>query len=500
MKKILITLLILSIVFGVLIRSVEVLNRNYLFAFDQGRDYLAVRSIVVDHKPTLIGSELGAGSAGFRGLFHGPFHYYFLAIPFFLSRGDPHSGILLTYVYGLAVLILGFLLARRLFGTLFDLVAAALLSLSPPLISQSRFVWNSHGAPVFALISFYFIYRLAEGVRDPKYFFAASFSAAFIYNFQTAIAIPISLALLLYCFFILKIRALKHYLALILGFTVALSPMILFEIRHQFMGLKGVIEYILNPQGSKTIQEVADRLIGQLGAFIHNTYDTFPKQILLEGKVILILLLSLSVYFVSREKNKPIKKFILFLISIPFITFFILSFLKNLVYQYYLLHLVLVYIFLLSYIIYSSISKKKHLITFFAVVFVAVSFAKAYPEIVSTFNKDYVDFGGTAKIKGKIEAIDYIYKDAGDDRFCMMVFSPPVYTYPYDYLIAWWGEAKYHYIPCKEKKDTFYLLIEPDPSKTWSYKGWLETVIKEGTVIYEKELPSGFIVQKRFND
>jgi hypothetical protein len=43
----------------------------------------------------------------------------------------------------------------------------------------------------------------------------------------------------------------------------------------------------------------------------------------------------------------------------------------------------------------------------------------------------------------------------------------------------------------------FYLLIEPDGAKPWSYKGWEETVVKTGTVVWQKTLPSGFIVEKR---
>ena len=110
---------------------------------------------------------------------------------------------------------------------------------------------------------------------------------------------------------------------------------------------------------------------------------------------------------------------------------------------------------------------------------------------------DLKDTGGIAKIKGKKDAIDYIYKDAGGKKFGLLVFSPPVYTYPYDYVIQWYGARKYGYIPYNEKKGLFYLLIEVDPEKPWSYKGWLETVVRDGKVINTVTLPSGFIVQKR---
>ena len=118
----------------------------------------------------------------------------------------------------------------------------------------------------------------------------------------------------------------------------------------------------------------------------------------------------------------------------------------------------------------------------------------------NAYLRDYFDYGGTAKIKGKIDAIDYIYKDSNGKKFGLLVFSPPVYTYSYDYLIWWHGQKKYNYIPYKEKRRTFYLLIEPDPGKPWSYKGWLETVIKTGKVVETKTLPNGFIVQKRLGE
>ena len=111
---------------------------------------------------------------------------------------------------------------------------------------------------------------------------------------------------------------------------------------------------------------------------------------------------------------------------------------------------------------------------------------------------DLADYGGGAKIKGKIEAVDYIYQDAGEEEFNVLVFTPPIYDYPYRYLLDWYGEKKYGYVPGKEKKGIFYLWIEPDPQKRWTYQGWLETVIKTGKVLKEETLPSGFIIQKRY--
>ena len=107
------------------------------------------------------------------------------------------------------------------------------------------------------------------------------------------------------------------------------------------------------------------------------------------------------------------------------------------------------------------------------------------------------DDGGIAKVKGKADAIRFIYEDAKEKPFNLFVFTPPVNTDAYDYLIWWIGNKEYNYVPGARKEGTFYLLMEPDPNKPWSYKGWMETVIKTGTVEKTKELPSGFIIQKR---
>ena len=55
----------------------------------------------------------------------------------------------------------------------------------------------------------------------------------------------------------------------------------------------------------------------------------------------------------------------------------------------------------------------------------------------------------------------------------------------------------YGYVPGNEKKGLVYLLIEPDGSKPWTYKGWMETVIVGGDMIETRILPTGNIIQKR---
>lgn len=499
MKKTLFLFLFLLLIFFSLIpRVVEVLNHNYVFGFDQGRDYLAVKNIVINHKLTLIGSEIGAGVAGFRGIFHGPFYYYSLCVPFIVFNGDPYGGIVLMFLFSISSVIFGFYFSKKIFGIFGGFMVALLIAISPPLVSQARFVWNSHPTTLFILLAFYFIY-LSLKENKSKFIFFAAFFSGFIYNFELAIAIPMSIALLIYYSFIYRKEFIKNFITLIFGFIISYLPMLLFELKHGFLASQGITSYIFHPKNTAiTLKFVELVLKDHFGTFLYNFIDTFPKQNIIPSIIILLTTFIFTFFYLSKEKNLILKHFMIYLsIVLPLVNFLTFSLLRDSIYVYYLIDLNLSYIFIFVYIVYSSYKAKNNIIWYFFVMLFALFLISALLNVIPTFKYDYSDFGGIAKNKGKLESIDYIYKNANGKKFNLLIFTPPIYTYAYDYLIWWYAGKKYNYIPGNEKKELFYLLIEPDGSKPWSYKGWLETVIKTGKIIEEIKLPSGFIIQKR---
>lgn len=496
LKRIVSIMLFVALTSGVILRSVEVVNGNFLFGFDQGRDYLAVKNIVVDHKLTLIGSEIGAGVAGFRGIFHGPFYYYLLALPFIIFRGDPYGGMILMFILGIATILLSYIIGRRIFGAKVGLLAAAIVAVSPPFISYSRFVWNSNPAPLFVLLAFYLVFLFSKKGKT-KFLFWASFFSGFVYNFQLAMAIPLSLALIIYCLLVLKLKQIKQYGVLFLGTILAFLPMLLFEIRHGFQATKGLLIYLFNHPETATTQTFWAMLLrDHLLVFFDNFLSTFPSQTIIPSTIIIIIF-PIIFYFIMKEKDKPKKQFILYLLILTPVTFIVLGFLRNFVYDYYLIHLNLAYIFLVVFAVVSVFKARYKIVNDLIVGYAAIWLLSSIFFNIRTFYYDITDYGGIHKIRGKLDAIDYIYKNADGERFGLLVFSPPIYTYPYDYLISWYGKKKYGFVPHQEKKGLVYLLIEKDTSKPWSYKGWLATVIKGGKILNIEQLTNGFIIQKR---
>ena len=476
-------------------RAVEVLNQNPIFGFDQGREMLAAKNIVVNHKLILIGTEVGAGQAGISGIFHGPIYYYMLTIPFILFNGDPAKAVYLMFLFGILTIIFGYYFGKKLFGQWGGILFALLISISPLFIAQSRFLWSPNPPTLFILIALYFTYLLRENRKI--YIFLAAFFSGFIYNFELGIAVPLSLALLAYSIFIFR-KDLKQLLYLFAGFVFGYLPMILFEIRHGFLGTKSIISY-LTIHHKQTIGHTSIYyIIDHAKAFIAYFQGTFPTNF--GHPLLLLLIIILSLYFLTKEKNIAFKYFFSFLLLLIPVTFLMFAPLRNSVWNIYLLHLNVAYLLLFCYIVYSFISRKLNLLFIAAVLFIGIMVLSGLQSAVKVSTYDYSDYGGIAKVKGKVDALDFIYKDAKGKPFGLLIFTPPVYTYPYDYLLWWYGERKYGYLPYQEKKGNFYLLIEMDPSKPWSYKGWLETVIKSGDIIYTKTLPSGFIVQKRISN
>lgn len=493
-KTLEIILLFFILGIALLPRSVEVLNKNYIFGFDQGRDYLAVKNIVVDRKLTLIGSEVGAGSAGLNGIFQGPFHYYFLSIPFILTKGDPYGGVVLMFIFSVFSVVFSYFFGRKVFGTIDGLCSALLFALSPMFIAQARFVWNSNPSTLFILLAFYFTYM---GLRKKnKYIFLSSFFAGFVYNFQFAVSIPLSISIILFYIFIVKLKEIKKYLILFAGFVLAFLPMFLFEIRHGFIGIRGFTVYLFGPKEAGASFFPSQGIItDHINSFFNAFIDVFPKNII-SPHILLLIVLVPAIYYFHKEKDQSLKKFISFLFLLFPIHFLVFLFFRNALWVYYLIALNIVYILLFSYSVASSFRKNNLISKIFYLTFLIFIIIKALPMFIGVFAYDYKDYGGTAKIKGKTDAIDFIYNDAKGKKFSLFIFSPPIYTYPYDYILWWHARRKFGYMPDNVKSGTFYLLIEKDNDRLW-YKGWMETVIKNGAILWEKELPSGFVVQKR---
>ena len=477
------------IVLACIPRAIELVSGNYVFGFDQGKHWLGAKALVVDHKIPLIGDEVG----GARGFFQGPGWIYSLSIFYLIFAGNPYGGIALMFISGVATVVLALWLFGKTLGKLEAGCVGLLLAMSPILIESSRLTWPPHMIPPLAIISLYALWKVIAGVY--RYMPVLFFVVACMAHFEIATAGTMTMVLLIYIvpFVIIKKISWKIVFVSLLAWCIPFLPLVVFDIRHQFLNLKGIIDTF---GGDRQVQSSLALLVeNHRMIFTANIFHAF--QTTFTSYFVIVGLLVIGVFQLFDAKVPKIKRqFTFFLYLFPLVLFGVLLFYKNDLWPWWLYELFVVMVVCIGMTISWMIRKKGILkvaaITF--LLFMAAGYAK---ESIRFWKNDYPNYGGTAKIRGKTDALDYIFQDAKTKDFGLFFFTPPVYTYAYDFVNWWYGKNRYGYVPPQEKKAVFYLLAEPDGEKPWTYNGWMETAITGGTVIYRVTLPSGFIVEKR---
>lgn len=495
-KKIL--LLFLTILFfGFGLRAQETTSGNFIFLIDQGRDMMAVKNIIYDHHLTLIGPY-----TSLQGVFQGPLWYYLLSLPTFVFNGNPLGPMLMMLIVSMLVLLVAYSWVKKLFGSTAAIFTLLLFVVSPEAIAAATYIWNPH--PMWLLIPVYFLSLYSVFCLKKSNFHLILWPVvALMFHFQTALAAFVFLATFVYLILFGResFRQRKFFYGLGLALIFFL-PQILFDIRHNFLMTKSVINIFSGHDQGLFVKgenrNYFDLIKGNISLFYYNFGTSFVRDGHLKNLPLFALIVIFACSILQRRARFfPKKEWSFVSLSLVIIAITaVLSFTYPFPLRYWFLtgfQSVYLIIFGIILSLFWRWIIGKILILFFVTILLFYSGQKLYYLYLNP-----PDEGGVAKIKGKEKAIDFIYRDAKGKPFGLLIFTPPVYTYAYDYLIWWQGKHKYNYIPYSEKKGTFYLLIEPDSSKPWSYKGWLETVIKTGTILETKELPSGFIIQKRY--
>lgn len=494
MKKVIEWIGMLGIfLFGFFLRAQESLSQNYLFLLDQGRDMLAVRNIVYYHHLTLLGPY-----TSLQGVFQGPLWYYLLSVPALLTHGDPGSEVVLMLMISLSVMLAAFLFMKRLFSLTTGMITLFLFAISPQAISAATFSWNPH--PMWLMVVLFIFVFYVSFQENDVYFILLWPIVSMMFHFETAMAVFFLLATILSS--ILLRRKIKKYKNFWIGVgvgSIGFLPQIFFDLRHHFLMTRSLFSVLggsshgLFAKGENHNYFVL--LYSHFQEFFSNFQGAFPFG---EKIGIYLFLFFCFMTFLLFKKNfyNPIqKKFLSITISIGVGIIVLFSFFYPFPLRYWFITGFESFYLITAAVFFSRLWEKsagKIIVCFVFLLFSFFGWQRLYALYMAPPNN-----GGSAKSFGKLQAIDAIYTDAHGKPFSLFVFTPPVATDAYDYLVWWYGQKRYHYIPGKSKKGVFYLLIEPDGNQPWTYQGWLQTVIKSGQVVYTKTLSTGFIIQKR---
>ncbi len=456
-----IAFLIGIILFHIFLASWYVLHGTINFNTDIARDFLLLEDIVYNHNITLIGPRSG----GISGVFHGPLWIYLLAPFYYLGQGNPVVvGWFWVILFIISIYIV-YYVGNKLFDKWTGLLAAILYS--SVTAGNVHALFNPYGAVLLFPLFYYFFFRYTEKLQKWDLIISVFILGAII-QFQMAFGVPILFLSVPYTVYLaIRNRKYTHLLYLFL-ILIPLSSFVLFEMRHDFLQVRSVIQYLSEPRVAEVEQmslptflsiRATDMLNGSIGWV---AYHTWPLTIL-------ILLSFIIASF--KIKNKEYKKYLLF--SYLFLGYWILTlFYRDKVWGYYY------WPFLgMITVLFASLWKKIPLILF--AVFLIVIYLSNINITLNTTIKNPIAKTDDSQWKFYKEAAETVYADAPSE-FGYYVYTNDRFGYSARYAM---NQQQRSYKDKKsfpfEKRATLYLLMSDSGTNKYTNKNdWKKYDIK----------------------
>ncbi len=409
------------------LRFIPISQETVPYTYDQGRDFLAARNIIVNKDITLIGPTTGA-----EGVFHGGWWYYFLAIPFALFDGNPIGFYYFIAIVGIIQGIVMALCIKKELSAFLSLLFLAVIAISPYFIKTSIFAINSILTLPFILLLIVSLYLFFKD-NHVKYLFLVAISAGMIAEAEVAFGIFLFPSLLLGALVSRNAKlffgSAKKIVAIISGVTLAMSLRILFELKNNFLQTKALMSFwgAEGTQPKEFIHVIQERL----ELFWAYYMEIFPKDLKFLG--IILLIASVFGYWKGYRKLQPFQKKWISFVGILIVLLYVVSLIykNSFFWAYYFEGIHYIFIAIVGFGIYCL--HKTYDKAFSALIIGAVLMSIVLGGFnVHTARQTKTEVMGLLMHKN---AIDYLYSNVGKEQFCLRMYTPPVLTHTYNYLL-----------------------------------------------------------------
>lgn len=244
MKK---QIFIIAIIFAVFcyFRLYNIGNR-ISFGWDQEQFTYQVKQLVKDHKPVLLGPRANND----RGFFLAPYFTY-LVTPFYLITNlHPKALMYFIFFYDLLFFIVCLLFLKEIFSLTHSLFFLALWSINP-LVAYYDFIprW-----PMLIPIGIVIVWKILKNLELKKSilnWITLGIILGFFINMHIQFTFIVLFSLFFIVFDRVKIKLNIKKIAFMLGFFVlTFTPLLIFDLRHDFLNTKLVLNFFKNGIGT----------------------------------------------------------------------------------------------------------------------------------------------------------------------------------------------------------------------------------------------------------
>jgi len=290
------------------------LKSKSVFDFDQETLAWSAKRIVIDKRPTLIGMKAGPAD-----IFIGPGMYYVYALVYFFSQMNPLGANIFAVLIGLVTSIVIFYVGQALFGTSEALIAAFIYSFSFTINDFDQRAWLLAPLMTFSLLFLLFCY-LGAKKKDKKFLYLVFFILGFSLHSHFS-AFFFLFIFLLYFFWLCPLK-LKFKDILLCGLILFFFflPLIIFDLRHDFLNYKGMIKLF-----SSTVRPIN---------YFSRLIDLFRYTLENQARIFIKNFPRVSVYFFffplffllrriikSKKEDDLVSRLFFLFIIIPILTF-----------------------------------------------------------------------------------------------------------------------------------------------------------------------------------
>lgn len=493
-------LVVLMLLVGLYLRLEPVFFGITHFSFDQGLDQILVKQLVEDKNISLISRY-----TGLEGVFMGPWYTWFLAPPYLFSGGHPSANVVYLSFVGIASIILSFFLVRKMTNALVPAaIFAYLLLLSPEHVSASTIILNPNSLHFLVIPYLYFVYQI---IKKESYsnlvYLALIISLCFQLEIGFAIFALMSAGLVILYYKKIAPLKTKWFLLSIIVFIIPFIPQIIFDLRHNHIISNSIHKYFT---GENTSLGGSLPLISRIPDRIKMLSADFASAVGFRINNPIAVWVSLSVIaygFWLNIKYKIKENQYLAKITALTIVLFYLGFLiyPGTVWGWYRAGIPTLMLLLsaLSLSAYYQTGKfhKKILFTYLIFMFFVGFHIHDRVEVASGNYHDNV-----STLRAQQVVIDSVYQDAAGEPFALYVYTPPVYTYIWDYQLHWYARSKYGYLPKPYdirpqagNPKLIYLIREPDDNNERVH-GWIGNFKANGKSVDVWHTTAGITIEK----
>ncbi len=269
-------LLILSVLFiATLVRFINFENRMN-FGPEQAIS-LSVAADYINEKFSLLGEPnvQRVTSYGHR-IFHPPVFNYSLIPLLVVFNYDP---IPVTVFFGLLNLGTGvvlFWVIKNNINMKVALFSLILFLFNSVMIQHSLFIWNQNYIPLLSIFIGFWIYKIkiANGKDDFKHALLIGIFSGIILGIEFLFLV--TMVFISGFIFYFSKRKIQVISGMLIGLVISLSPMILFDVRHQFYFMNTLIQYFIDTLKAP----------GQNNLSYYHFFQFWPPLVLLGGFIL----------------------------------------------------------------------------------------------------------------------------------------------------------------------------------------------------------------------